>query len=139
MLSKASLSICVFCGSSDGTDPAFKVSACSLAELFHKHNWSLGNYSSHNKKYSVKRLVYGGGTIGVMGTLASRLVELGGTVHGVIPQALLEYDASSEIASYGRTTVVKDMHARKRLMAKESNAFIALPGGFGTLEELMEV
>ena len=74
-----------------------------------------------------------------MGALAGRLVELGGKVHGVIPQALLEYDESSEIASYGRTTVVKDMHARKRLMAKESNVFIALPGGFGTMEELMEV
>ena len=74
-----------------------------------------------------------------MGALAGRLIELGGTVHGVIPRALLEYDASSEIVSYGSTTVVEDMHARKRLMAKKSNAFIALPGGFGTMEELMEV
>jgi uncharacterized protein (TIGR00730 family) len=137
MSSRSSLSVCVFCGSSDGTDAAFKRSAWSLAELFHKRDWSLGTHSLNGDL--INKLVYGGGTIGVMGALAGRLVELGGKVHGVIPKALLEYDESSEIASYGRTTVVKDMHARKRLMAKESNAFIALPGGFGTMEELMEV
>ena len=73
-----------------------------------------------------------------MGAVAGRLVELGGNVHGIIPKALLEYETSRERPSYGRTTVVGDMHTRKRLMAKESNAFIALPGGFGTMEELME-
>jgi uncharacterized protein (TIGR00730 family) len=74
-----------------------------------------------------------------MGALAGRLVELGGIVHGIIPQALLQYETSTERPSYGETTIVGDMHTRKRLMAKESNAFIALPGGFGTMEELMEV
>jgi uncharacterized protein (TIGR00730 family) len=84
-------------------------------------------------------IVYGGGTMGIMGAIAGRLVELGGNVHGIIPKALLEYETSKERPSYGKTTVVGDMHTRKRLMAKESSAFIALPGGFGTMEELMEV
>jgi hypothetical protein len=83
--------------------------------------------------------VYGGGTFGIMGAIAGRLVELGGNVHGIIPKALLEYETTTERPSYGKTTVVGDMHTRKRLMAKESDAFIALPGGFGTMEELMEV
>lgn len=74
-----------------------------------------------------------------MGAIAGRLVELGGNVHGIIPKALLEYETTTERPSYGRTTVVGDMHTRKRLMAKEADAFIALPGGFGTMEELMEV
>jgi uncharacterized protein (TIGR00730 family) len=74
-----------------------------------------------------------------MGAIAGRLVELGGNVHGIIPRALWCYETSVEQPSYGRTTVVGDMHTRKRLMAKEANAFIALPGGFGTMEELMEV
>jgi uncharacterized protein (TIGR00730 family) len=77
--------------------------------------------------------------MGIMGAIAGRLVELGGNVHGIIPRALLEYETSKERPSYGKTTVVGDMHTRKRLMAKESDAFIALPGGFGTMEELMEV
>jgi hypothetical protein len=74
-----------------------------------------------------------------MGAIAGRLVDLGGNVHGIIPKALLEYETTTERPSYGRTTVVGDMHTRKRLMAKEADAFIALPGGFGTMEELMEV
>ena len=77
--------------------------------------------------------------MGIMGAIAGRLVEIGGNVHGIIPKALLEYETSAERPSYGKTTVVGDMHTRKRLMAKESDAFIALPGGFGTMEELMEV
>jgi uncharacterized protein (TIGR00730 family) len=75
----------------------------------------------------------------MMGAIAGRLIELGGNVHGIIPKALLQFETSKKRPSYGRTTVVTDMHTRKRLMAKESDAFIALPGGFGTMEELMEV
>jgi uncharacterized protein (TIGR00730 family) len=74
----------------------------------------------------------------MMGAVAGRLEELGGNIHGIIPKALLAYE-TAEKRSYGKTTVVTDMHTRKRLMAKESQAFIALPGGFGTMEELMEV
>jgi len=136
--------ICVFCGAGEGTDPEFSKSARSLAELFYEHNWSLGTEHPFflipiRILVDLMFLVYGGGTTGIMGAVAGRLVELGGNVHGIIPRALLEYETSKERPSYGRTTVVGDMHTRKRLMAKESNAFIALPGGFGTMEELMEV
>jgi len=131
-----SLSICVFCGAGQGNDPIFSDAARDLAELFKSNNWNLGDIN-----LSVASLisVYGGGTTGIMGAIAGRLVELGGNVHGIIPKALLQFETSKERPSYGRTTVVTDMHTRKRLMAKESDAFIALPGGFGTMEELMEV
>ena len=118
--------------------------ARSLAHSFHKHGI---------------KLVYGGGTIGVMGELAKTLVSLSGpdSVHGVIPRALLRYernyiengadiDPQSVIdeKTYGRTTVVEDMHRRKHIMATEvveggpGSGFVALTGGDGTLEELME-
>lgn len=106
-------------------------------------------------------LVYGGGTVGLMGEIARTLVSLSGpsAVHGIIPAALVQleqgYDAADptgtsarppiDEAIYGRTTVVKDMHTRKRLMAQEvmsgpaGGGFVALSGGYGTLEELMEV
>lgn len=106
------------------------------------------------------KLVYGGGTVGVMGELAKELVRLSGpdAVHGIIPRALLRFernyvengakiDPQSVIdeKTYGRTTVVGDMHERKHMMAQEvigggiGSGFVALSGGYGTLEELMEV
>jgi uncharacterized protein (TIGR00730 family) len=105
-------------------------------------------------------LVYGGGTAGVMGELAKSLVSLSGpsAVHGIIPEALLQYERSGREGGdstgpekvidenvYGRMTVVKDMHSRKQAFAKEvvesgpGGGFVALSGGYGTLEELMEV
>lgn len=97
-------------------------------------------------------LVYGGGTVGIMGEVARTLVSLSGpdSVHGVIPAALVKYEMGSEDANidekvYGQTTVVKDMHTRKALMARlvmeggPGGGFVALSGGYGTLEELMEV
>jgi len=106
-------------------------------------------------------LVYGGGTVGLMGELAKTLVSLSGpeSVHGIIPAALMKFErnfsdegASKEALSkvidektFGRTTVVKDMHTRKHMMAQEvieggvGGGFVALSGGYGTLEELMEV
>lgn len=121
--------------------------ARSLAEVFHKNNVAL---------------VYGGGTVGLMGEVARTLVSLSGpsSVHGIIPAPLVRYEqgpnsiAPSENGGkagvpseevYGRTTVVKDMHTRKQMMAREvlaggpGSGFIALPGGYGTMEELMEV
>jgi uncharacterized protein (TIGR00730 family) len=102
--------------------------------------------------------VYGGGTVGIMGEVARSLVKLSGpkAVHGIIPEALIKYeqkcdetngDASKAIDElvYGRTTVVPDMHTRKKMMAAEviaggeGSGFVALSGGYGTLEELMEV
>jgi uncharacterized protein (TIGR00730 family) len=105
-------------------------------------------------------LVYGGGTAGIMGEIAKTLVLLSGkdAVHGIIPEALLKYErkygetgigesaqAVIDENTYGRTTVVEDMHTRKQLMAREvieggaGGGFVALTGGFGTMEELMEV
>ena len=121
--------------------------AVALAEAMHKAG---------------AHLVYGGGTTGLMGQVARRLVELSGSesVHGIIPEALIKYERGPEansltssevigitpdILSYGKTTAVKDMHTRKHMMAQEvlsggpGSGFIALSGGYGTLEELMEV
>ncbi|KAI4137332.1 MAG: hypothetical protein L6R39_007350 [Caloplaca ligustica] len=129
--------VCVFCGASPGTSPAHLEAARSLAQALHDHNISL---------------VYGAGTVGLMGEVARTLTKLSGpsAVHGIIPEALLELErekAGGDIDEkiYGRTTVVSDMHTRKHLMAKEvieggpGSGFVALSGGYGTLEELMEV
>jgi len=140
--------ICVFCGASPGKNPVYLAAARALAETLHYHNI---------------RLVYGGGTVGLMGEVAKTLVKLSGpsACHGIIPEPLVKFergpDSSLEDGStngsgnlpdyntYGKTTVVPDMHTRKHMMAKEvmaggkGSGFIALPGGYGTLEELMEV
>lgn len=86
-------------------------------------------------------LVYGGGTMGLMGVLAGEVVALQGpdAVHGIIPRALLQGGTAPAFDQFGRTTVVASMHERKQLMAEEADAFVALPGGFGMLEELLEM
>ena len=114
--------ICVFCGSSNGRRPAYARAARNFgAALAAK---GLG-------------LVYGGGSIGLMGVVADAALEGGAPVVGVIPRAL----ARREIAHHGltRLEVVPSMHARKARMARLSDAFVAMPGGIGTLEELFEV
>lgn len=118
--------VCVFCGSSSGTSPVYMKSAEKLGQLFRDNNWAL---------------VYGGGTTGMMGCLAKSLTTKGGQVEGIIPQALIQREASEEPdeSLYGKTTIVHDMHTRKRLMGQKAEAFIALPGGYGTAEELFEV
>ena len=84
--------------------------------------------------------MYGGGTVGLMGVVSSTLIRLcgPGSVHGIIPGALMDKELPPE-NEFGRTTVVKDMHTRKSMMAKEADAFVAIPGGFGTLDEMFEV
>ena len=114
--------VCVFCGSSRGNDPAYVAAAENLGgELAQR---GLG-------------LVYGGGNIGLMGVLADAVLAAKGHVIGVIPEALL----AKEVGHRGLPDlrVVKTMHERKALMADMSDAFIALPGGFGTLDELCEI
>ena len=115
-------SICVFCGSSTGFENDFKSASCHLAE------------SIVNKGYS---LVYGGGNIGLMGILADEVLSLGGKVTGVIPHFLWE----KEVGHAGLTEIiyVNSMHERKTKMSELADAFIAMPGGFGTLEELAEI
>ena len=116
-------SVCVFCGARSGTDPRFLAAASSLgAEIARRE----------------ARLVYGGGSVGLMGdTLNTSAHASGGKVLGVIPVALEPVEISG--ASVGEVRVVADMHERKALMARNPDAFVALPGGFGTLEELLEV
>jgi hypothetical protein len=114
--------ICVYCGSSPGQRPVYARAAKALADVLVGHDLEL---------------VYGGADKGIMGVVADAVLERGGKVHGVIPQMLME----KEIAHQGLTElhVVASMHARKTMMAALSDGFIALPGGFGTLEEIIEI
>lgn len=116
------VNICVFCGSSMGASPVYKEAAAALAAAIVEKGWSL---------------VYGGGQVGLMGVVANTVLELGGEVTGVIPRFL----NTREVAHNGVThlEIVETMHERKALMEKRSDAFVALPGGFGTYEELMEI
>jgi uncharacterized protein (TIGR00730 family) len=114
--------ICVFCGSSSGVRSEYAQAAQTIGRLICRHGIEL---------------VYGGGNVGLMGTLADACLQEGGRVIGVIPQAL----ADKEVAHTGLTElrVVSSMHQRKSVMADLSDAFVALPGGYGTWEELFEV
>jgi len=114
--------ICVYCGSSPGRLEAYSDTARSLAQALVERD--LG-------------LVYGGASVGIMGLVADSVLQLGGRVVGVIPEAL----AQKELAHRGLTElhVTASMHARKTLMAELSDGFIALPGGIGTLEEIFEI
>src|SRR5690606_17874217 len=115
-------SICVFCGASPGANPVYAEAAAALGRELAQRGMTL---------------VYGGGEVGLMGVVADAALAAGGEVIGVIPQSLQD----SEIGHHGltRLEVVEGMHARKARMAELADAFIALPGGLGTLEELFEV
>jgi uncharacterized protein (TIGR00730 family) len=114
--------LCVFCGSSEGHDPAYLQAARTLGETLARSGIGL---------------VYGGASVGLMGALADAALVAGGAVTGVMPRALVE----KEIAHSGLTDlrVVGSMHERKALMAELADGFVALPGGIGTFEELFEV
>ncbi|KAF5131055.1 Bifunctional cytokinin biosynthesis protein [Metarhizium anisopliae] len=137
--------ICVFCGSSSGTSPAHLEAAQQLGRVMAENNIDL---------------VYGGGTVGLMGEVAKTVCAINGpdSVHGIIPEALVRYERDGTYQTvnvnnqvvptesvYGRTTVVKDMHTRKKLMAEQvfnggpGSGFIGLSGGYGTMEEVFEV
>ena len=114
--------ICVFCGSASGRAPTYAAAARELGELLAKRGIGL---------------VYGGGNVGLMGELADAVLDAGGRAIGVIPQQLVD----REIAHGGLTElhVVENLHQRKALMAELADAFLTLPGGVGTMEELFEV
>jgi uncharacterized protein (TIGR00730 family) len=114
--------VCVFCGSHPGATPAYAEEARRLGRAFVERNLTL---------------VYGGASVGLMGEIADTVLEAGGEVIGVIPTYLFE----KEVAHTGLSDlrVVDSMHQRKALMAELADAFIALPGGIGTLEEFFEV
>jgi uncharacterized protein (TIGR00730 family) len=112
--------ICVYCGSGPGSDPAFAQAARGLGKIMAENDIGL---------------VYGGGAIGLMGEIANSVLDHGGKVVGIIPRFLV----NREIAMRrGEIVVVSDMHERKQLMFEHADAFVALPGGVGTLEEVVE-
>lgn len=121
-MGQALRSICVFCGSSLGADPAFAAAAALLGRTLAERGLIT---------------VYGGAHVGMMGVVADAALAAGGEVHGVIPAALVD----KEIAHTGltRLDVVQTMHERKARMAELSDGFIALPGGAGTLDEMAEI
>jgi hypothetical protein len=114
-------SICVYCGSSAGKEPAFAAAAREFGRIL-----------AENKI----QLVYGGGAIGLMGALATAVLDHGGTVKGVIPEFLTAREHMH--AGVTDLIVTRNLHERKQLMFEHADAFVALPGGVGTLEELVE-
>jgi uncharacterized protein (TIGR00730 family) len=114
--------ICVFCGSSVGNEPAFRTAAEALGRALAERGVTL---------------VYGGGNIGLMGVIADQVLRDGGRVIGVIPRQLVEKELAHRGISDLR--IVGSMHERKALMAELADGFIALPGGYGTVEEFSEV
>ena len=116
------LRLCVYCGSRPGANPAFMRTAQHMGSAIGRRGW---------------QLVYGGGRVGMMGALADAALAAGAEVHGVIPQSLMQREAGH--TGLTRLQVVETMHERKHLMAEHTHAFVALPGGIGTFEELFEV
>ena len=113
--------VCVYCGSGPGTNPRFVEAAQALGKIFAENNI---------------RLVYGGGSVGLMGAIAKSALDHGGAVTGIIPDFLRARE--NALTKVQEMIVTPDMHERKRLMFERSDAFVALPGGIGTLEELVE-
>lgn len=113
--------ICVYCGSSPGTEPAFIEAAKNFGRILAE---------------SGVRLVYGGGSVGLMGALAESVLDHGGHVTGIIPEFLTKRERPRRLSQ--ELIVTRDMHERKRTMFERADAFVALPGGIGTLEELVE-
>src|SRR5262245_40135359 len=114
--------VCVYCGSGPGTNPRFVEAAKALGRIFAENNI---------------RLVYGGGSVGLMGAIAKSVLEHGGAVTGIIPDFLRARE--NALTRVQEMIVTPDMHERKRLMFERSDAFMALPGGVRTLEELVEM
>jgi uncharacterized protein (TIGR00730 family) len=113
--------ICVYCGSGPGTDPAFVAAAKAFGQILARNR---------------VRLVYGGGSLGLMGAVATSVLDHGGEVTGVIPEFLTTRERKLTRAQ--EVIVTHDMHERKRIMFERADAFVALPGGIGTLEETIE-
>ena len=113
--------VCVYCGSSPGTDPAFVEAARKLGKMLAENG---------------VRLIYGGGSVGLMGAVAEAVLEHGGDATGIIPEFLTKKERPRRLAQ--ELVITHDMHERKRTMFERADAFVALPGGVGTLEEIVE-
>lgn len=123
---RAIKTICVFCGSSHGKQPAYTETAVRLGQLMVQQGISL---------------IYGGGGVGLMGVIARTIVDGGGHVTGILPAALMSKElpvAKSLEQNHGELILVETMHERKATMARLADAYIAMPGGYGTLDELFE-
>ena len=117
--------VCVYCGSNAGTDPAFAKAAGEFGKILAE---------------SGVRLVYGGGTKGIMGAVASGVLSHGGKVTGIIPEFLVDMEATRHsLGQLDELIITPDMHTRKHGMFERADAFVALPGGIGTLEEIVEI
>jgi uncharacterized protein (TIGR00730 family) len=114
--------VCVYCGSGAGSNPHFVEAAIALGKVFAENHI---------------RLVYGGGSVGLMGAIAKSVLDHGGSVTGIIPEFLRAKE--NALSHVQEMVITPDMHERKRLMFERSDAFVALPGGIGTLEEFFEV
>lgn len=121
-MAEPAFSVCVYCGSRPGENPAFAATAKTVGHWIGQHGG---------------QLVYGGGRSGLMGTVAEATRQAGGRVVGVIPQALVDKELANRQCD--ELHIVQTMHERKAMMAERSDAFLALPGGIGTFEELFEV
>ena len=121
-MAEPAFSICVYCGSRPGENEAYAQAATAVGEWIGAHGG---------------QLVYGGGRSGLMGTVAESTRRAGGRVVGIIPQALVDKELANRACD--ELHIVQTMHERKAMMAERSDAFIALPGGIGTFEELFEV
>ena len=118
-------SVCVYCGSQEGNNPAYAEAAMTLGNALAKNDI---------------RLVYGGGIRGIMGGVSNAVKSNGGAVTGIIPEFLLSKEADGgQTANNPDLIVTKNMHERKHTMFEHSDAFVALPGGVGTLEEIVEI
>lgn len=114
--------IALYCGSRSGNRPIYQEKAIALAQHLAEHDFGL---------------VYGGASIGLMGQVADTMIEHGGEAVGVIPEFMLDYEIAHNTLT--ELHIVKSMHERKALMAERASAFVALPGGLGTFEEILEV
>jgi hypothetical protein len=121
-MAEPAFSLCIYCGSRPGENPLFADAARAVGTWIGQHGG---------------QLVYGGGSGGLMGTVARATAEAGGRVVGVIPQSLVDREFANHDCD--ELHIVQTMHERKALMAERSGAFLALPGGIGTFEELFEV
>ncbi|MBA3599243.1 MAG: TIGR00730 family Rossman fold protein [Methylibium sp.] len=117
----APFTVCVYCGSREGANPAFAEAARAVGHAIGKRGW---------------RLVYGGAQVGLMGRMADAALAAGASVVGVIPRSLMEREIGH--AALSELLVVETMHQRKQAMAERADAFLALPGGIGSFEELFE-
>lgn len=122
MSGREGLAVCVFCGARDGDSPAYRALATDIGRRIAGRGWTV---------------VYGGGDVGLMGALAGGALEAGGKVVGIIPRALLRQEQGKHEIT--RLEVVESMAIRKERMIAVSDAFLTLPGGLGTLDELFEV